>query len=311
MSFDREALIAACHRHGRVVRVVVAQVRGSAPRDAGTAMLVWKDGQSGTIGGGTLEFELTQTARELIAKGTDRVSRHALGPDMGQCCGGHVVMLSEMFDLERSLALPEDHIARGPEPMPLSVKRLLSRHRSGAVPMTAQFLDGWMIEPVASVTRQIWIWGAGHVGRALVSVLHPLPDVAITWVDTGADRFPEDVPADVAILHGGDPALLVRYAPAHAEHLIVTYSHALDLALCHGLLSHGFGFCGLIGSATKKARFRKRLSEAGHPPHQIDRITCPIGNPALGKHPHQIALGVATDLLRAGKETTYGKELRA
>ena len=311
MSFDRDELIAACRAYGPVVRVVVAKVRGSAPRDAGTAMLVWQNGQTGTIGGGTLEFELTQAARELMAQGDDRLSQHALGPDMGQCCGGHVLMLSEVFDLKRASGLPENLVARGPDPMPLSVSRVLAQHRNGTAPMSAQFLDGWMIEPVASPTRQIWIWGAGHVGRAMVRVLNPLPDLAVTWIDTGADRFPADIPEDVTVLQGGDPALLVRHAPQTAEHLIVTYSHALDLALCHGLLTQGFRFCGLIGSATKKARFFKRLAEAGHNSQQIDRITCPIGDPGLGKHPHQIALGVAAQLLHPAQDTFYGKERRA
>lgn len=80
-------------------------------------------------------------------------------------------------------------------------------------------------------------------------------------------------------------------------HLVVTYSHALDLALCHALLGHGFAALGLIGSASKRARFRARLAALGHAPAQIDRIDCPIGDPALGKHPQAIAIGVAAALL--------------
>lgn len=142
--------------------------------------------------------------------------------------------------------------------------------------------------------RPLWIYGAGHVGRALVNVMAPLPDFAITWVDTGPERFPE---TDVTTLVAKDPALIVKHAPRHADHLILTYSHEMDLALCHALLNHDFHSAGLIGSATKWARFKKRLTALGHKPAQISRIACPIGDPALGKHPAAIALGVATAMI--------------
>ncbi|SIT91377.1 molybdenum cofactor sulfurylase [Yoonia rosea] len=142
--------------------------------------------------------------------------------------------------------------------------------------------------------RPLWIYGAGHVGRALVNVMAPLPDFTITWVDTGAERFPE---TDVTTLVAKDPALIVKHAPLDADHLILTYSHEIDLALCHALLNHGFHSAGLIGSATKWARFRSRLAALGHAPAQVSRIACPIGDPALGKHPAAIALGVATAMI--------------
>ena len=137
--------------------------------------------------------------------------------------------------------------------------------------------------------RALWIWGAGHVGRALVATLAPLPGVAITWVDTAPERFPEALPTGVTARFAADPATLVPEAPGNAEHLILTYSHALDLALCHLLLGHGFQTCGLIGSGSKWARFRGRLQALGHAPAQISRIACPIGDPGFGKHPQAIA----------------------
>ncbi|WP_299739680.1 xanthine dehydrogenase accessory protein XdhC [uncultured Roseobacter sp.] len=311
MSFDRATLIEACRAHGRVARVVVASVKGSAPREVGASMLVWRDGQSGTVGGGALEHALTQTARQQLETGADSVTRHALGPDMGQCCGGAVEMLTEYYDLTRAQALPQDMIARGKGPEPLSVTRARSQLRnSGQRPVPA-YRDGWMVEPVSQPTRAIWIWGAGHVGRALIAVLHPLPDVQITWVDTQAERFPADMPDGVTQLCAQKPADLIPYAPHDAEHLIVTFSHALDLELCHRLLGHGFAFAGLIGSATKWARFRNRLRGLGHGPDQIARITCPIGRPTLGKHPHVIAIGVASELIAARQANATAWETRA
>jgi xanthine dehydrogenase accessory factor len=95
--------------------------------------------------------------------------------------------------------------------------------------------------------------------------------------------------------------MLADHAPTDAEHLILTYSHALDLDLCHRLLRRGFLSCGLIGSATKWARFRSRLTALGHDAAAVGRIRCPIGDPALGKHPQAIAVGVAAELLKAPK----------
>ncbi|WP_299375323.1 xanthine dehydrogenase accessory protein XdhC [uncultured Tateyamaria sp.] len=306
--FDRAGLIAACAKHGPVVRVVIADVRGSAPREVGAAMLVWADGQSGTIGGGALEYALADAARHLA---TDRRTRHALGPDMGQCCGGSVEVLSEVYDLERAQSLAVDVVARGTGPMPLSVKRLLRIARAQGVLPAEQMHDGWMVEPVAQPGHALWIWGAGHVGRALVDVTHKIPGLALSWVDTGPERFPATVQEGVTCIPAADPALLAAHAPEGAHHLILTYSHDIDLALCHALLARGFASCGLIGSATKWARFRKRLGQFGHGPAQIARITCPIGDPSLGKDPHMIAIGVAHRLALSLQATELATEKRA
>ena len=98
------------------------------------------------------------------------------------------------------------------------------------------------------------------------------------------------------VLPVADPAEAVALAPLEAEHLVLTFSHALDLELCHRLLIHGFLRCGLIGSATKWARFRSRLAALGHA--DMARIDCPIGEPSLGKHPQAIAIGVVAAMLR-------------
>ena len=154
----------------------------------------------------------------------------------------------------------------------------------------------------APVGTPLWIYGAGHVGRALVNVMAPLPDFTITWVDTGPARFPDVIPDGVTQLVAADPARAAAHAPDAADHLILTYAHDLDLALCHALLSRRFASIGLIGSATKWARFRRRLHALGHEDAQIARIACPIGDPALGKHPQAIALGVATAMIAGGMQ---------
>ncbi len=311
MGIDLGELRAAVARHGRVARVVIAALRGSSPREVGASMLVWDGGQSGTIGGGTLEFEAAQAARRAHGP---VLSHHALGPDLGQCCGGAVTLFIEMFDEDMLDRLAEDIVARpvrAGTAMPLTVTRLLARARGQGVLPEPQLVDGWMVEPVHVPARQFWIWGAGHVGRAMVDVLAPVPSIAITWVDTGPERFPREVPEGVTIVPAVDPADLVRHAPVGAEHLILTYSHALDLELCHRLLGHGFAFAGLIGSKTKWARFRSRLAALGHAPGRIADITCPIGDRSLGKHPQMIAIGVAADMLRPSHEISLKKDLSA
>ncbi|MCC6863514.1 MAG: xanthine dehydrogenase accessory protein XdhC [Rhodobacteraceae bacterium] len=300
--FDLSALIRAVEVHQRVARLVIVAHNGSSPRETGTAMLLWQDGQDGTIGGGALEHEASLRARAMLAAGGIRLDRSALGPTLGQCCGGAVTVLTEIYD-KANLPTPEaGMIFRTTDicntgPMPLAVQRLISRARAQGGISQPVLLQGWFVEPLARPTRHLWIWGAGHVGRALVHTLSPLSDLAITWVDIVADRFPLTLPDNVTQLTAQNPVDLVAHAPQDAEHMILTFSHALDLDLCHRLLTHGFVRVGLIGSHTKWARFWSRLVALGHSPSSIARIDCPIGDPSLGKHPQAIAIGVAAAFL--------------
>lgn len=315
MSFDLAQLRDLTARVGPVVRVVVAETAGSAPRETGAAMLVWCDGAEGTIGGGALEWAAQAQARRALADGQDRVERVALGPALAQCCGGAVTLLYEVWDAARLATVTGDLVLR-PLPgkdgeMPLAVRRLMTRARDSGHRPVAGVVQGWMVEPLTRASREIWIWGAGHVGRAVVGVLAAMPDLTITWVDTDLGRFPETGPAGVTVIATTDPVTCVADAPMTAEHLILTYSHALDLALCNALLQRGFGSAGLIGSATKWARFRSRLHALGHAPAEISRIACPIGDPSLGKHPQAIAVGVAVQLLSQSSANQSAKDRAA
>ncbi|MDA5093436.1 xanthine dehydrogenase accessory protein XdhC [Aliiroseovarius sp. KMU-50] len=321
MSFDLTSLRQAICDHGNVVRVVVAEIKGSAPREVGAAMMVWADGQSGTIGGGELEWQATEKARDLLSGGT-QLDRYPLGPALGQCCGGAVTVLSEHFDqtsLEDLSGI--DVFARAPqggEP-PLAVHRAIQRYRDRGESFAPELVQGWMIEPMSPSRQPVWIYGAGHVGRALVNMLAPLPQFAITWVDTGPERFPADIPDGVTVLPAANPGNAVKFAPDDAHHLVLTYSHQIDLALCHAILLHGHFGLGLIGSATKWSRFQSRLADLGHDHEKIRTINCPIGDPGLGKHPQAIAIGVTTALLKGAAEkmnhdrgiASYGGDSRA
>jgi xanthine dehydrogenase accessory factor len=263
MSFRSKDIREKVAQFGKVAKITVATTRGSVPREEGTSMLVWEGGQSGTIGGGGLEFEAV--ARALQAKGLSQI---ALGPSLGQCCGGHVTLLTEHFDENSSLQVDDNNESRQP----------------------------------------IWIYGAGHIGRAIVNIVSPLTQFEITWVDTSLSRFPASEFDNVTKLPTIDPSKAVTLAPSDARHLVLTYSHDLDLEICHQLLGHEFQFAGLIGSKTKWARFQSKLTKLGHALEKINRITCPIGDPALGKHPQQIAVGVASSLLSRRRVTALGKD---
>lgn len=309
MSVDLSSLQEAVTSHASVTRVVIAATRGSVPREPGASMLVWRDGQSGTIGGGALELAASDAARRQLNEGVPvQVSNHALGPGLGQCCGGSVTLVSEVWDQARLEAVGRSPLAvtrrvagNVEEPFQFRAKRKAARGGGRAVSFS--YKQGWLMEPVQQTSRALWIHGAGHVGRAIVSVLSPLPELEIIWTDTSAVRFPSNVPLGVTTLPAANPAQLVSHAPRHADHLILTYSHALDFNLCDALLRHSFASAGLIGSATKWARFRKRLGALGHGPDAIARITCPIGDPSLGKSPQQIAIGVAHALLQPARQT--------
>jgi len=308
MSFDLPLMQSACAT-GPVVRILVTRSAGSVPREAGTSMLVTRSGLNGTIGGGALELAAITQARAMLAGGAARAHRTMpLGPALGQCCGGSVNLLWERFTtaiLPASLPFARPLGPDGPMPVPVAAQ--LRMLRAGTAPLERA---GWLIEAAPAAAQPLWIWGAGHVGRALISVLGPMPGLAISWIDTSADRFPLGIPAQVTRIIAADPAALVRHAPPDADHVIVTYAHDMDLALCHALLSHGFNSAGLIGSRTKWARFRARLGDLGHAPAQIMRIACPIGDPTLGKHPQVIAVGVAAALLKSAVGTaTLGQDM--
>ena len=250
------------HEPKTTIYVEITGTRGSTPRDAGTVMTVTPAITTGTIGGGALEFNAIATARKILAaRGEERSETIALGPNLGQCCGGAVTLL---YTYTTTPPVPKIE------------------------PMTV-----WRIVKNRPHPKHIWVWGAGHVGRAVV---HKAPPQAckITWVDSSADRFPASVPSYATKTPAADMPLLASRAPTYAHHLIFTYSHEIDLALCAALLKRGAASIGLIGSDTKWARFSKRLRAMKLDPSPI---ICPIGDKSLGKHPDQIAHGTLRALL--------------
>lgn len=247
------------------VVVTLAETLGSTPRDAGVQMLVLSTQAIGTIGGGRLEYEAICAARRLIESGaTDHEMEIALGPSIGQCCGGHVSVRFERADLT-------------------TLKRIdrLEQDERAALP-------------------NIYLYGAGHVGKAIANALAPLP-VRLVWVDSRAEEFPDPIPSGVMRLVSSDPVARLRNAEVGAGVLILTHSHALDFELAEAALRRtDLSYAGLIGSATKRRRFERWYVARGGAPGDLGRLVCPIGAGLnRDKRPAVIAAMVAAELLVA------------
>ena len=320
--------------HGRCALITVAVVRGSAPREPGARLVVGPDGGfRGTIGGGELEWRALGAARGALSRDVPgaALSRFALGPDLGQCCGGSVRLLTEVFDRDRleevrALAARETagpFVTRGrigPRAVERAIEEDGPRQAAGspgaersrtAGPETGRGGtlaedglpvevgdDGTIIERFRDPRRPVWLFGAGHVGRALMLALAPLP-FDVTWIDEREGLFPAAVPANVRPLRSADAAAEVARAPSDAFIVVMTHHHPLDLAIVHAALAaERFGYVGLIGSASKRARFTRRLREAGVAEDRITELVCPVGMPAIrSKLPAAIAAGIAAQLL--------------
>lgn len=285
--------------HGGGALVTLAEVKGSAPREAGARMVVRPDGAfHGTIGGGRLEWEALAEARRAMASGRRALTRldMALGPDLGQCCGGRVAIHVEVFGREDADELAALAAAETEGSFMVSAARDASgrivRHIGEAAPA-----GGWR-ERYEEEATPLLLFGAGHVGRALVLALAPLP-FTVRWLDARPDAFPAHIPANATPAVFSDPAEELAAAPAGAFVLVMTHDHALDLAVVAAALRRAdISYVGLIGSATKKARFVSQLAQAGLDEASVARLVCPIGIPGIaGKAPAVIAAATAADLL--------------
>jgi xanthine dehydrogenase accessory factor len=300
-------LIEAIEAEGSAALVTLARVEGSSPREAGVRMVVRPSGGfHGTIGGGTLEFAALEAANEALRKGRGPARRRslALGPELGQCCGGRVEWRVETFDKRDLDDLSALAIAEGGAPATLSavlgadgrVQRTLGSSVSER--RLARLADESWTEPLGVLGRAVYLFGAGHVGRALALALAPLP-FAVRWIDPRRDAFPAHTPANVTLIHAPEPSAELASAPDNALVVVITHSHALDLEIvAEALRVERFGYVGLIGSATKRARFLSQMRAAGLTGVQLARLVCPIGVPGLeSKDPAVIAASTAAQLL--------------
>jgi xanthine dehydrogenase accessory factor len=303
------------------VLVTVASAKGSVPREAGTKMLVWRDGVASTIGGGHLELKAIEIARDMLASASPAdLRRFPLGASLGQCCGGAATLLFE--PIARRAAWIDDVLAleRGGTAYVIATsergggKRIVTagtstddplalkaRVQLGADAATLEWLDGerWLLDPAVPPELHVLLFGAGHVGRALARVLGTLP-CSVVWVDARDEEFPNDAPPNARIEATDAPLAEVAAAPPGSCFLVMTHSHALDFELTEAILARGdFRYFGLIGSRTKRRSFEQRLGQRGIDAATLARMTCPIGVPGVpGKEPEVIAVATAAQLLQ-------------
>lgn len=246
-----------------VAEVQVLAARGSTPREAGARMLVTGSATFGTVGGGRLEWEAIASARRLLESGEASARLEIpLGPAVGQCCGGYVVLALRRAD-EAVLA-----------------------------DLTAAEVAADAAKPV------VLLFGAGHVGQAVAKALSPLP-LRVHWIDSREGVLDGEIPPGIEPVRAGRPIDEATAAPPGAAYLVLTHSHALDFEICASVLERGdFAYLGLIGSATKRAKFERGFRELGIDRKRIGRLICPIGGGIVrDKRPPVIAALVAAELI--------------
>jgi xanthine dehydrogenase accessory factor len=311
LAFHR--LIHAIEAEGSAALVTLARVEGSSPREAGARMVVRPSGGfHGTIGGGALEWVALEAAQAALAFGRGPASRRslALGPELAQCCGGRVEWRIETFDRRDLPGLGPLAAAERAGPAMLKawigadgrIERALEPDRRGHTLTATLSSDHSWMEPIGKSARAVYLFGAGHVGRALALALAPLP-FAVRWIDSRREAFPSRTPANVAPIHAPDPPAELVNAPDGALIVVMTHAHPLDLAIVvEALRVERFGFVGLIGSASKKARFVSQMRAAGLEEQTLARLVCPIGIAGIeSKDPAVIAASTASQLLLAAE----------
>ncbi|RWX78718.1 xanthine dehydrogenase accessory protein XdhC [Neorhizobium lilium] len=251
--------------HPICVLVEIAEARGSTPRETGTVMLVSEIAVLGTIGGGALEYMAIDNARAVLAGRGETVMDIPLGPEIGQCCGGRT--------------------------------RLSFRVMTDAL---ASMLDD-RVKQARDNRPTVFLFGSGHVGRALAQALLPLP-FAVTVVETRRQAL-EDLPYGITARLSAMPEAEVDDIPPSGGALILTHDHALDFLIAERALKRNdLAYVGMIGSATKRATFahwlKRQDGSAGETDAIMSRLVLPVGGALVkDKRPEVIAAMVAAELL--------------
>lgn len=312
------------------VLVTVAGIRGSAPREIGAKMIVTATETIGTIGGGQLEYQSTRVAVGMLQDSDMSLRSFPLGSSMGQCCGGVVEILFEPVaeDMpgwlkhlgglyrQRAPAVIATRISQSsPAKLVITEDEVYGASESGGASPDDSLVDRArrllsdqpretvrdvqeLYEPVVTSDLNIAVFGAGHVGSAVISALSDL-DCNIRWIDSRRKMF-RQVKNNVRAIEAAEPSLEVAAMPADSYYLVMTHSHAMDFDICDRILRRKDArYCGLIGSLSKRRRFEKRYRQQGMPQALIDQLVCPIGVDGIsGKKPAEIAVSAAAEILR-------------
>ena len=245
----------------RIIQASIVRTIGSSPRNSDTEMFISETDTLGTIGGGQLEYLVINHSKKMIAENIKKdILKISLGPEIGQCCGGKVeVSLLEMYEKDKCLAL----------------NRFNKKDKN---------------------LPHVYVMGAGHVGRALALQLQHLP-VRCVLIDSRVDELAK-CSADVETRLSAIPEEDIKSAPRGSAYVILTHDHALDFILCGAALDrHDAKYVGMIGSKTKRVKFKKWY-QVNYDNNLIRDFTCPIGNVKnQDKRPSIIASFVAAEVI--------------
>jgi len=311
-----EHLTGALRKGQSATLVTVVMAQGSGPRNPGAHMLVLLDGSiAGTVGGGELEWQAIEEAKssqEAVWR-----KEFVLGPDLGQCCGGRMTLQFERCTPEQLPAWQA--MLQNPEAFYWSVfdpDQSVVLRRSPSQAMLDSLKEELSLfhtidthsylERFAEKRLPLFLFGAGHVGKALSMALASLP-IKVTWLDSRVEVFPSVVPRSITTRTFSKASAELESLPQKSVVLVMTHDHSLDLDICSSALEcEACSFVGLIGSGTKKARFIKRLTDVGISNDRLKRFHCPIGIEGItSKEPAAIAASVAAQLLQL-REVVFG-----
>jgi xanthine dehydrogenase accessory factor len=278
LSFSAAHLAEFLSSHPNAVVAELTAVRGSSPREAGAFMVIAPEATIGTIGGGALEYLVIDRSRQVLRQGGAGDDLDVpLGPELGQCCGGRVDVALRRLDRKAGEAL---------------VARLLAQE---------------------AARPNLFLFGSGHVGKALAIALSALP-LKVTVVDTRPDEL-LDLPGGVIGRAVAMPEAVVRQAPLGSSYAILTHDHALDFLIAAEALQRSDApYVGMVGSLTKKAKFRSWYLGEGYPVETLDRLVLPLGSAAFpqpfrDKRPEVIAALAAAEIMVhiAGREALMAR----
>lgn len=310
----------------KAVLVTVVNVAGSAPREAGASLVVTNTKTTGTIGGGNLELRCIAQARELLAaKPVRNCKQIALGPSLGQCCGGRVEILFDVVtpDTDWFIELTASHntndnlwlcrSVNSADAVVATESKLKQRLPADTVDskdgLHASFLVThgdyrWCYQSLRVNRPQVMVYGAGHVGQAVVTQLSLL-DCLVTLLDSREEWLYLQPDLKISRVLTDTPDEDAVNTPDEVAHVIMTHSHSVDFDICHALLKKGkFSWLGLIGSETKRQTFINRLQPRGVSELEISRLRCPIGCLQVeSSRPELISLNLAAELALHWQQT--------
>lgn len=326
------------------VLVTMARVRGSTPREVGAWMLIREDGFDGTIGGGNLELKAIDQAREMMADkaAAAEVVDYPLGPALGQCCGGvasllfepvgdalslhfaaleaewaagrHAVSVVGLDPVRERVLIPEGRNVEALVEAPLreAVGQLVNALEPAPERLETAEGNAYLLQPAWDTRDRMFLFGAGHVGRAIAMALSPL-EFSVIWADERDDEYPAVLPDNTEKRLSDDLVGLVTGEMRRGDYaLVMTHDHQLDFEICEALLRRDdLSYVGLIGSDTKRSRFERRWRSRGVAEAAIDRLVCPIGIAGVtGKKPAEIAAAVAAEMLITRQQVTAAEEFK-